>query len=106
MTQRDATHEQNTLVLGGLRFSRVYPWVQEFLGICLGRDNRIVRLKTGQAGQGQAQCRAGLGQIQGGAGRLGFEAEQGYVWQNQDPCRTALGQAQDRALLWQNQSSA
>ena len=57
----------------------MYLCVQEFLGICLSRDNRIVRLRTGQAGQGQAQCRAGLGQIQGGAGRLGFEAEQEYL---------------------------
>ena len=40
--------------------------------------------KTGQAGQGQCQCRAELRQLRGRIDRLGFEVGQEHVWQNQD----------------------
>ena len=50
-------------------------------GICFDRDNRRARLKSGQAEQSEAQFKAGLGQIQGGTGILGFTAEQGHVLQ-------------------------
>ena len=54
----------------------------ELLGTCFDRDNRIARLKSGQAEQGEAQFKAGLGQIQGGTGILGFTADRGHVSQN------------------------
>ena len=77
----------------------MYPCVWVLLGDLFRRSKLTERLKTGSAEQGKAPFKAGLGQIRGGAGRLGFADEQGHVWQNQDPYRTALGQGQDRALL-------
>ena len=68
----------------------------------------MVRVKTGHVGQGQdhAKTRADSEWQRGWQSRLGLDAEQGHVRQNQNPCRTALGQAQDRALLGKGQCSA
>ena len=51
----------------------------------------MVRVKTGQAGQGQDSARTRADAEWGWQSRLGLDAEQGHIWQNQDPCRTALG---------------
>ena len=84
----------------------MYPCVRELLEDMVRRSKLIERLKTGQAEQGKAPFNAGLGQIQGRTGGLGYAAEQGHVWQNQDSYRRASGQAQDRALLGRGQSIA
>ena len=52
----------------------------------------LLEYKTGQGGQGQGQCRAGLGQIWSRTGKLWFDVEQRHVWQKQDVWRTGLGQ--------------
>ena len=40
----------------------------------------MLRVNTGQTGQGQAYCRLGQGQIQGGlAEQIRLDAEQGHV---------------------------
>ena len=66
----------------------------------------MIRVKTGEAGQGQDHARTSADSEWGWQSRLGLDAEQGHVWQDEYPCRTSLGQAQDRALLGQDQSSA
>ena len=66
----------------------------------------MVRVKTGQAGKCQDHARAKGDSGWGWQSRLGLDAEQRHVWQNQDSCKEALGQIQDRALLGIGQSSA
>ena len=67
----------------------------------------MVQIKAGQAGQGQDHARTRADSGWGWQSRLGLDAEQGHLWQNQHPpCRAALGQTQDRTLLGLGQRSA
>ena len=53
----------------------------------------MVQVKTGQAGQGQAHCMLGLGQIRGGAGRVDES------WMLSKGPMAELGSMQDRLRI-------
>ena len=53
--------------------------VLELLGICLDRDNIMIQVKTGQAGQGQDSARTRADAEWGWQSRLGLDAEQGHI---------------------------